>query len=169
VQPQVNVIGSLGYAGLREGADFTRFFPLGPSGFNGSVSVALDWSTANNRALGSLVKADAVLRQSAIALDEQRRQIRANVGVAVDAVRHNAERVRSSREASALYRAAVDDELQKMQMGLATMIDVVLTRQPNARPAERDRCGGPLRSSDRPPALRVGNAAAGSRRARGRR
>src|SRR5262249_11393500 len=60
---------------------------------------------------------------------EQQRTIRSNVAVALDAGRQSARRVEAAREASALYRSAVDDQRETLQIGLSTVIDLVLTEE----------------------------------------
>lgn len=128
LRPQLNLVGGIGYAGLNEGPSFWRFFaPLDSSGFNATASVVVDWDTVNNRALGALARSDAAVRQSQLQAGELARVIAVNVSIAADAVRQNAARVRNAREASALYRAAVDDERDKLQIGLSTIIDLILT------------------------------------------
>lgn len=128
LQPQVNLVTALGYAGIDEGNEFWKLMtPLAPSGFNISTSLVVDWATLNNRALGTLARSEAAYQQTTIQRQELARTIGSNVAVAADGVRRSATRVRSAREAAALYTAAVDDERQKLQIGLSTIIDLILT------------------------------------------
>src|SRR5262249_577570 len=128
LKPQVDLVGNVGYIGLNEGSQVYRFLnPFGSSGSTASPSVVVDWPTTNNRALGAVARTDATIAQIRLQEAEQQRTIRSNVAVALDAVRQSARRVEAAREASALYRSAVDDQRETLQIGLSTVIDLVLT------------------------------------------
>lgn len=128
LKPQVDLVATVGYAGLDEGSGVWQYLsPLGFSGLNASMGVSYGWPTSRRSALGTVLRAEAVERQTEIQLEELGRTIRSGVAVAHNQVRQTAERVRSAREATALYRAAIDDERQKLSIGLSTVIDSILT------------------------------------------
>jgi outer membrane protein len=128
LRPQMNVAATAGYSGLDEGSAAGRLFtPLAAAGFNAAASIVYDWETANNRALGVLARSDAAYRQATIQAGDVSRIISANVAVAVNGLRQSAARVEATRSASALYRSAVTDERDKLQLGLSTVVDLILT------------------------------------------
>jgi outer membrane protein len=129
LKPQVDLSLSLGYSGLTEAAPFTGLFSsLGRrlSGPNFLASVALSKAQENNVARGQLARTEAAHRQTQIQIDDLARTIRSSVVVAQDDLARSAARVRLLRDAGALYVTAVDDERAKLQLGLSTIIDVVL-------------------------------------------
>jgi outer membrane protein TolC len=64
LQPQLNLRGSVGYAGLDEGTSFPRFFTgFTPAGLNASAGIALEWPTVNNEARGILGRRESVYQQ----------------------------------------------------------------------------------------------------------
>ena len=127
LRPELNLGGSAGYAGLDEGRAFWQLFtPLAPQGFNASASLLFSWPVLNNTARGLFSQSEATYQQTSLEADDLARTISARVTVAADAVRQSAVRAHSAREASSLYRAAVSDEWQKLQIGLSTMLDVIL-------------------------------------------
>lgn len=129
LKPQVDVVATVGYAGLDEGTGLWQYLsPLGVSGFNASMGVSYGWPNSRRSALGAALRAEAGERQATIQFSELGRTIRSGIAVAHNLVRQNAERVKSAREATALYRAAIDDERQKLLIGLSTIIDSLLTQ-----------------------------------------
>jgi outer membrane protein TolC len=128
LKPQLDLSGSVGYAGLDEGSAFSRFLtPFAPGGFNAAAGLVLEWPTLNNEAIGVLGRRESAHAQIALQAAELDRRIVAGVTAAAEAVRQSAVRVRSARVASALYRSAVTDEWEKLQLGLSTIIDLILT------------------------------------------
>lgn len=129
LKPQVDLNLSVGYSGLTEDALFPGFITsLGQrlTGANFLASVAVSKSQANNTARGVLARTEAARRQTQIRIDDLSRSIRSGVVVAQDDLARSAERVRLLREAAGLYRAAVQDEADKLRLGLSTIIDLVL-------------------------------------------
>ena len=129
LKPQVDLNLSFGYSGLTEDAPFTGLFSsLGNrlDGPNFLASVAVSRSQENNFARGQLARTEAASRQTRIRIDDLARSIRSGVVVAQDELARSAERVRLLREAAGLYGTAVEDERAKLQLGLSTIIDLVL-------------------------------------------
>lgn len=129
LKPQVNLNLSLGYSGLTEASPFSGLFSSLAqrlSGPNVLASVTVAKSQANSTARGQLARVEAARRQTQIQIDDLARTIRSAVVVAQDDLANSAVRVRLLGEAGALYGTAVDDERAKLQLGLSTIIDVVL-------------------------------------------
>jgi outer membrane protein TolC len=130
VKPQFDLVFNAGYAGIDEGTAFSRFFsPFQHRvpGLNASLNLLYQWPAGNNAARGQLVRSHASRQQTYIQTSDLERTIRSNVLVARDNLLHSAERLRSSREAAELYRSAIEDERTKQQLGLATVIDLIVT------------------------------------------
>ncbi|HEY3121506.1 MAG TPA: TolC family protein [Vicinamibacteria bacterium] len=130
VRPRLDVVVEAGYAGLDEGGGFGRYFtPFDRRvpGLNASASLVLDWPTANRAARGRLASSQAVADQADITAAELARRISSDVTVAASDLTLGRERVIAAGEAASLYRSAVDDEKQKLRLGLGTVIDVVVT------------------------------------------
>lgn len=129
LKPRLDLTLNAGYAGLTEGGPFPGLFrslQQQLAGPNVTATFRFSKPPANNVALGQVARAEASLRQSRIRIDDLSRSIRSAVAVAEDGLLRSATRVRLLREAAGLYRAAVDDERAKLQLGLATIIDLVL-------------------------------------------
>lgn len=129
LKPQVDLTLRLGYSGLTEDSPFPGLFSSLArrlSGPNFVASVAVSRAQENNVARGQLARTEAARRQTQIQIDDLSRSIRSGVVVAQDDLARSAERVRLLREAAGLYATAVEDEREKLQLGLSTIIDLVL-------------------------------------------
>jgi len=129
LKPQVDLNLNFGYSGLTEDAPFTGLFSSLARRLDGPnflASVAVSRSQENNVARGQLAQTEAAHRQTLIRIADLGRSIRSGVVVAQDELARSAERVTLLREAAGLYRSAVEDERQKLQLGLSTIIDLVL-------------------------------------------
>jgi outer membrane protein TolC len=130
LKPQLNLQLLAGYAGLDEGSNLLKLFTpfqRQVAGVNAEITMNYQWARANDAALGALEKTDAARRQTAIARADLVRNIRSGVAVAWSDVRNSAAQVRSVRDSGALYRDAIDDERAKQQLGLSTVIDLIVT------------------------------------------
>jgi outer membrane protein TolC len=119
---------SVGYSGLTEGGPFPGLFSSLAerlTGANFLASVAVSRAQQNNVARGQLLRTEAAHRQTQIRIDDLSRTIRSGVAVAQDDLARSADRARQLREAARLYGSAVEDERQKLQLGLSTIIDLV--------------------------------------------
>ncbi len=128
LKTRVDLNVSVGYAGLTEdtyGGLFTSLLRRF-EGANVLAGVTVSRPRENNLARGQLSSTEAVRRQTLIRIDDLGRAIRSNVLVAQDDLARSAERARLLRDAASLYGTAVQDEAQKLQLGLSTIIDLVL-------------------------------------------
>ena len=130
LKKKLDLQGSLGYAGLSEGAAFWNYLtpmfnrPTGPN-----FTVGLNWTFAkeNNSAIGRMVRSRSQLTQSRIQTGDLERTIQSNVAVAYDAVQRSIEKLAASRDSAALYRGAVQDQADLARLGVTTIIDLINT------------------------------------------
>lgn len=83
----------------------------------------------NNAQKGKLEQSAAALRQRAITARDLERSIKAGVVLELASLREAARQLARSEEAVALHRQAVDNEMEKLRLGTATVIDSILTEQ----------------------------------------
>jgi outer membrane protein len=129
-KPELNVIAGLGYAGLQEGGNFKNYLNAinqNPVGLNYSASVMLKVPWGNNAAKGQAAQKKAGQRQAQLQTMNLDRTIRANVAVALEAVKRHSASLKKAREAVALYQRGVRDEATKYKLGMSTIIDVITT------------------------------------------
>lgn len=130
-RPQVNLSATFGFAGLSEGKDdVSRYFrPLFDQVRGGNVTVSLNyqWPIANNIAFGQLARSQATADQATIQENESERMVASQVAVAMANVRFAIQQVEAATREAALYRSAVEDERTKLQLGLSTVLDLILT------------------------------------------
>jgi outer membrane protein len=131
VKQKLDLTANAGYAGLSEGAEVWRYLtPLAVRPTGPNVTVGLAWTAfrGNNAALGRLARSQSELNQARLETFDLRRGILASVAVAYNDLQAAALRLQSSRDASRLYRSAVDDQRQLQQMGVATILDLITTQ-----------------------------------------
>ncbi len=83
----------------------------------------------NNAQKGKLEVAAAGFRQRAITTRDLERIIKASVVRELASLREAARQLARTEEAVALHRQAVENEMEKLRMGAATVIDTILTEQ----------------------------------------
>jgi outer membrane protein TolC len=129
-KPQFDLQLQAGWAGLGEGASVSRFFsPIGTNvaGLNAQASLVLDLPFGNRAGRGQLASQLASVSQARLSTSDLERRIRSAVAIAVSNLAASSQRVATSRESSELFRAAVDDEKEKLRLGIGTTIDVIQT------------------------------------------
>jgi outer membrane protein len=128
-RPDLALTVDAGYVGLSEGRSLVDYFNSlrRLDGFNASASVAYRFPLGNHAALGQLARTEAAARQGSTRRQDLVRTITSNIIVAWNDVRSSAERVEQARQASTLYRATVSDERMKVQLGLSTVLDLIVT------------------------------------------
>jgi outer membrane protein len=130
LRPKLDLLANVGYAGLDEGANLSRYLTsIGTRATGPQVTVGFSWdvSPTNNQALGRLARVRSQVSQSRIETTELERTLASNVAVALDNVRHSTDRLTSAREATQLYVSAVQDQRDLQQLGAATIIDLLNT------------------------------------------
>jgi outer membrane protein TolC len=128
LKARIDLNANVGYSGLTEDSFGGLFTSLADrlSGANFFAGVTVSRPKENNVARGQLSSTEAAHRQTLIRIDDLARSIRSNLTVAQDNLARSAERARLLRDAASLYGTAVQDEAQKLQLGLSTIIDLVL-------------------------------------------
>ena len=128
LKPQLDVSSSVGYTGLREGAnvlDYPRSLGNSPKGADVTVGLTYSQSPANNAARGRLETVMATTRQSDVTLSETARTAATAVVVAYEGVRSTIMQLQRAHEAVRYYQAALDGEKEKYRLGLNSLVDVL--------------------------------------------
>ncbi len=122
----INVSG--GYSGLDEGSGAHSYFDSleeNVSGFNSKVGVSYEWPFENASARGRYIQSKATLQQRKIQTYDLKRQISSKVATAILALRRTSEELRASILAYKTYEKAVQNEKEKLRLGMSTFIDVI--------------------------------------------
>jgi outer membrane protein TolC len=96
---------------------------------SGRAGLELEIPFGNDTAQGRYEQAVASLHRADITAADATRTVGLNVQRAADSLRLAAERVRWAQEAAAAYDKTVMDEQQRMRLGDATLVDLILTEQ----------------------------------------
>lgn len=128
LQPDLNLNLTVGYSGIEEGHSTQNFIdPLveGIYGMNVSASLNYDLPVDHKYDRGVVVQAEANVRiLKTQALDIERR-IRSSVKIALSSLRTTMELLKRAQESISLYEEAVENEKKKVDLGMATILDVV--------------------------------------------
>ena len=122
---------SFGYAGLSGEPQFEEYFAAigkGVEGVNGSASLIFELPVENRTLDSDVQKNRALHRRAMIGKRDLERRVRSGIAVAQNAASVNIESLVASRQAIDFYSQAVDNETQKLQAGLSTVIDLVVTQ-----------------------------------------
>jgi outer membrane protein TolC len=128
--PELDLIGSIGYAGLVNGVgakDFLLPVVRNIPGVNAHIGLSLQWPVSAIQAQGLLHRATAVLRDNEVVQKDLARRIGLNVGSSAATLSTAIRSFVKARIAAAHYKEAVDNERTKLKSGLSTIIDVILT------------------------------------------
>ena len=126
--PAVNLAGSTGYNGLREGRGFTDLLGSTASSVqqpNASFGVNYNFAPRNDYAHGLLLQAQALEQQRKEQSEEVARSISRAVGVAVEAVRHGRQAAQEAGTAVTAYEASLSGQRDKFHLGLASVVDLI--------------------------------------------
>jgi outer membrane protein len=130
VQPQLDASASFGYAGIESGQGLGPYFSAydrNRAGPNMAAAFTFSWPVRGRAARGLLAQATAGEDQAETQVQDLERTIEAEVRVAVARVQSTAERLVAAREASLGYQSAIEDDREKMRLGLGTVTDVMFT------------------------------------------
>ena len=126
--PVLNLTGSGGYNGLKEGHAFQDLFATAgsnPSQPNASVGLAYSFPPRNEYARGLLLQTTAVETQRRKQALEAGRSISNAIGIAAQAVYHNRLAVAAAAGAVASYRASLMGQREKFHLGIASVVDLI--------------------------------------------
>jgi outer membrane protein len=128
LNPRVDLVSSIGYAGIQVGGSLGSLFSPVYSNVPGadlSISFHYQWATTNVGARGRLLQSESGLEQARIAQDDLQRQIRTAVYQASESIARNASAMAEAHEAVTLYEATVRSEERKFQVGVSTLFDTI--------------------------------------------
>lgn len=131
LKTRLDLVLTPSYSGLVAGdgsEDFLASLFRDVPGLSTTLSFELSWPLRNRRAEGDRIQALAAVRQSALAVELAVKTIGADVPVALDAVRRDAEQLDRITEAVGYFERAVDNEIKKLRAGSSTLIDVITQR-----------------------------------------
>ncbi|MCM2256103.1 MAG: TolC family protein [Vicinamibacteria bacterium] len=131
IQPKLDLQLRVGYKGLAEGSGTGRYFAAFGEGLAGpdvAAAVTFQFPPSNRAAEGQLARSTAVMDQARTAAFDRERQVRSGVTVALADLATAGRRVAIAAETAALFREAVDDEQQKVRLGLGTVVDLIFTQ-----------------------------------------
>jgi outer membrane protein TolC len=126
--PQVNLVFSTGYSGLKEGRRPDQYFGSIVQGIHGpdaAAGVQYQFPLANNFAQGQLVQAEAGVKQAQSRVDDVSRSISAAVAVALNGVQAAKLRLDKARESVDYYQTALNGERDKYRLGIGSLVDVL--------------------------------------------
>ncbi|MEM9596313.1 MAG: TolC family protein [Acidobacteriota bacterium] len=131
LDPQLDLVFTPSYSGFTSGDGFGDYFgPLGDNipGLSATFALAYRFPLGNRAAEGGLLSAEASVRQQTLSLDLARRNVGAEVAVALDSVLTNARVVAKQERAVDLFAQALENEEKKLRVGSSTLIDVISQR-----------------------------------------
>ena len=128
LRPRLDLSMNVGYAGAAAGTAFNQFFtPLGTHVGGANVGISLSYTApfSNRAAEGRALQRASAHQQQITAREDLDRTIRSGVVVALKALERSIYELRASEAAITLYTTAIENERKKLQMSLATLIDVL--------------------------------------------
>lgn len=131
LRPRLDLVLAPSYRGLAEGGGVGELYaPLleNVPGFSTSIGFTLSWPTANRRAEGALLQADATVRQNALQVSLATNAIDTEVPAALDAVRSSVEQLTRLERAVGLFEKALENEIKKLRAGTSTVVDLISQR-----------------------------------------
>ena len=127
LKPQLNLTGSIGYAGLVEGGNPIEGLSQNTSGASFGTTISYLWPFDNNVARGRYRQQAALYDQSTIQIANVTRSIGLGVEIAMSGLMRSAVQLRKSEEAVKFYHTAVENEKIKYKLGNSTMVDILTT------------------------------------------
>jgi outer membrane protein len=128
--PQVNVVGSIGYTGVRPGSGPGNYLAplfITPSGPNASIGVQYQFPIQNRAARGGVEQNEAMLRQQDLTTSDLARQIASAVVTAANGLRLDALQLSEARRASAAALEGLEGERERLRAGVGSVLDVLQT------------------------------------------
>lgn len=133
LKPQLDLGGVVGYGGLKKGDDYgnllTLFGEEAGSRWNAGISLSYLFPLQNNRAKAQLSIQKIALQDQAILLENEARNIKINLNVALNNLKLSYASLRKSEETFNYYLIAFDNEQEKFKNGLTTLINVIIFQE----------------------------------------
>ena len=130
LRPQLDVIGSIGYVGIRPGGGVINY--LGPlfvstAGPNASIGVQYQFPRENRAARGELIQDEAALRQNDLRAADAARQIASGVVTAAFALNNAVLQYKQARAAEEAASSGREGESERLRQGVGSVLDVLQT------------------------------------------
>jgi outer membrane protein TolC len=128
LKPQVNLSFSVGYQGLKTGNggdSFVQGLSSNRSDPKWQAMLSFTGPLENRSAEGTLMSRKASLASSRLSTDYLKDQIRSQVTLAVSNLESLSAELSASRESVTQYLKAVEDEREKLRLGLSTLFAVI--------------------------------------------
>jgi outer membrane protein len=131
LKPTLDLELEVGYAGLMEGSQFQRYYssldPRNSGGLNAFGSLRFEWPFGNNAARGLWLQRQGVLDQTRLRTLELARTISSSLHVAISELIRAMEEFKNLQTAAGHFRAADENEKEKLRLGTTTVLDVITT------------------------------------------
>ncbi len=95
------------------------------SGFNAGAFFILDWPVRNDAAVGNFRRHQSFYQLARVSTFDLGRTIEASITVTVNALHNSALEVGKTEEAGRLFQRTLENERQKLHLGMATYIDLI--------------------------------------------
>lgn len=128
---QLDLVVSAGYAGVEEGTGVTHFVdPLrdGIYGMNTSAQLRYDFAVNRRRELATLQQAEASQASLQLQHGDLLRTLQSTVTIARSSLLTSIESLVKAEKTIDLYSQALSNERQKVDLGMATLLDVMNTQ-----------------------------------------
>ncbi len=131
--PQLDLTANLAYGGLVRGNSLSNLLTaLGQSEgrqINAEIGITYRFPIQNNRSKAAFARQRIALQNQGIVLDNQRRNIKHNVKIALNNLELSLHALNKTKAANDFYQAVFEDERKKFQNGLTTLINLILFQE----------------------------------------
>ncbi|MFY7672160.1 TolC family protein [Tenacibaculum sp. MEBiC06402] len=132
-KPQLNLSGFVNYGGLNFGNGLNNALSTFTQNDGRSVGfgVRLNFQFAlnNNNARGNYLKNKTLFENQQISNDNLRRNVSLNVSIAVNNLQNSVSILEKAEESLRYYRQVFDNEKEKFQNGLTTLLNLILFQE----------------------------------------
>ncbi len=128
IKPKIDLQIGAGYNGIAEGtsqSDALKALNRNLTGANASAALIYEWPCANNASKGKLKQNKAVYEQREAKIKELKKQIRANIAIALSDFIKAVESLESAKKSIDAYKKSVDHEIRKYSIKNSSSIDLI--------------------------------------------
>lgn len=128
LKPSLNFNATIGYKGLdfgSQGKNYVTPFTENTEGANFAVNLEFKFPFRNRSARGSLLSAESALMIQRLTLKDLRRTIISELATVLNDIGSLHQKNLKLKEAVALFKLAIKNELKKLKMGLSTFLDLL--------------------------------------------
>ncbi len=130
LKPQLNIIGTAGYAGLQDTTRFDKYLSsIFQNIYGPSVSAGLQYNfpVGNHAAKGQLMETLATVQQGLLHVNDTARNVASNVVTAATGVNSSVLQLQQAAEASDSFSKSLEGERQKLRLGTTSLLDILET------------------------------------------